>query len=1568
PRKHWVSLAQQPWERRGREGKSGTKDPLPRAGRAIDAGGPINCRARPTVSCRPVNSGGSQDGGGKAGEASAKDSAVLTILAASSRHSQTLTAAPLSLRSSCLASLPRLPCSRTTTGRPGRRRCSAETRPSATTSQRTMPPKMFTSAAVTRPSEPMMSSACATCLAVTVPPTSRKLAGSPPCSLTMSMVAMARPAPFTRQPMSPSMPTYFRPQPAAVASRGSSWAQSRALQSSGWRKRAFESTLSLQSRHSTAALLLTAVSSGQCKRRLTLAVRVHSRRVHLQQRGVRSAEHPAELLSESRRGLRLPAGQPQHPLRHLGRARPGQRRLRAQRPGHHAGRRLLDAGAAEPSGHKDRAAAAPRIHGNRQVELAHRLGRLHHKQAVAGPALRTRLPGAQPVAQHPLRQQPRFIRPSRQTDAAAGQAAAPLAAGPPACQHLRLQHHLRPAAVFHIHLDSLGHAAGADADNQQTEDQQQPHQQEVHPGWRGRHLPHHVAQTLRRGGLEGGLHDVHALLEAVAAALGDHLVGLAVLEQADCAGHLPAVAQRHAAAQVADLEGAGLVQHRVHVDVGAHVLEQQQHLVTAGRVLLGDFVLGGGPLQALGDAQQAAAGARLRLGVRGLLLAELLHHRLAGAGQARLQPVVHVVLEQDVTQVAVAALPQRLLALGADAAQALHHRVLQLVLRGLEPVVPSRLQLLGAVPGDADAECSLGDVAPAGPLKLRVELIVGLLHAQPLVDDPAAALVKVIVVHSLAQAGEQLGGVAGLLGAVLADHGPAALHQPGIVGMSICIFCRRNTTRWQRGLRLRTLSFRQASGSAASLQTLSRSALQARWSRGSRSTDWPRCSISKVSLARHLAGTRWVCSVRVSLRTISDRQRTASFLVATPGHWPVMVGPQACEKAYEKLTSSRAMSWWCATPARHFSGMSGCFSSRMRHSMVESGRADSESLLQWAWAKGRQLRTMMASGLSRMSRLAAAVSSRTAALQDSASSGKLSCRQRNSLPVPESFMHLLDRSVMQGPYSRGSSLTRLARSSRLRISSLLQSCGTLLRDHSGGLVALVAVSLEPVLAGVAERGGRLPAGPVQPVVELEVAVLEVLQLSEAVGALAANRLGLVGNEGLQADVAILVLRAGALRVQLAATALGQHRVHLQVPGWHGNPQQLGDGGAAFGHAVGVRGLLHSAHDAVQQLLVVDGLLLAAVLNLRSGSSSGSDRYSARTCGFPSRWLAWPPRTNLEHLALALGVHSFCALGHDGVLQAQQRPHHPVLLGVILAAHVAFVLLQVVLAGLGEPSYCISECTRCSSFLQPPDSESGACRPRQLNTRPSPELSEAEQLVAAGLAEVAGPAAQAGDGLALQGCGPTWLFGRLFSTSSASVEGWVPRRPQRSRCTSSEQALAKGRTSRKSLNTMGSRRLSRATQSGDRTLRLFSIRQETRRPWPGCRPLQSLRRCRSSWQAPLAAKSNLTLWVRLNFSCQISCWQAEGTRSATDWSRCRQSSTAKLLSSTERLHSKRTVAAHASESDSSCFGHGDRRGDAAAGAAGAAGAESTASLIFGRAGGGFSDGFSSLRLQSGKNDS
>ncbi len=51
--------------------------------------------------------------------------------------------------------------------------------------------------ALTLESEVMRLKASVTCCAEAPPPTSRKLAGDPPCSLIMSIVDMARPAPFT---------------------------------------------------------------------------------------------------------------------------------------------------------------------------------------------------------------------------------------------------------------------------------------------------------------------------------------------------------------------------------------------------------------------------------------------------------------------------------------------------------------------------------------------------------------------------------------------------------------------------------------------------------------------------------------------------------------------------------------------------------------------------------------------------------------------------------------------------------------------------------------------------------------------------------------------------------------------------------------------------------------------------------------------------------------------------------------------------------------------------------------------------------------------------------------------------------------------------------------------------------------------------------------------------------------------------------------------------------------------------------------------------------------------------
>src|SRR5690606_23351509 len=113
---------------------------------------------------------------------------------------------PLS-RSSCLPFSTLVPSRRTTTGTLTSTSFTAAMMPSAIMSQRTMPPKMLTRMAFTLSEDRISLKASVTRSLVAPPPTSRKLAGSPPASLITSMVAMARPAPLTMQPMLPSMVT-----------------------------------------------------------------------------------------------------------------------------------------------------------------------------------------------------------------------------------------------------------------------------------------------------------------------------------------------------------------------------------------------------------------------------------------------------------------------------------------------------------------------------------------------------------------------------------------------------------------------------------------------------------------------------------------------------------------------------------------------------------------------------------------------------------------------------------------------------------------------------------------------------------------------------------------------------------------------------------------------------------------------------------------------------------------------------------------------------------------------------------------------------------------------------------------------------------------------------------------------------------------------------------------------------------------------------------------------------------------------------------------------------------------
>jgi hypothetical protein len=97
-----------------------------------------------------------------------------------------------------------VPSRRTTSGTFRPTSLTAATTPSAMMSQRMMPPKMLTRMPFTAGSAVMILKAAMTFSLEAPPPTSRKLAGSAPYSLMMSMVAMARPAPLTMQPISPS--------------------------------------------------------------------------------------------------------------------------------------------------------------------------------------------------------------------------------------------------------------------------------------------------------------------------------------------------------------------------------------------------------------------------------------------------------------------------------------------------------------------------------------------------------------------------------------------------------------------------------------------------------------------------------------------------------------------------------------------------------------------------------------------------------------------------------------------------------------------------------------------------------------------------------------------------------------------------------------------------------------------------------------------------------------------------------------------------------------------------------------------------------------------------------------------------------------------------------------------------------------------------------------------------------------------------------------------------------------------------------------------------------------------
>ncbi|KAF1755609.1 hypothetical protein GCK72_012059 [Caenorhabditis remanei] len=92
-----------------------------------------------------------------------------------------------------------VPSKRTTIGTFSPILFTAFTTPFAIVAQFTIPPKILMRTHLTRGSDVMILTALKTASSVTAPPTSRKFAGSPPCNLIKSIVAIASPAPFTRK-------------------------------------------------------------------------------------------------------------------------------------------------------------------------------------------------------------------------------------------------------------------------------------------------------------------------------------------------------------------------------------------------------------------------------------------------------------------------------------------------------------------------------------------------------------------------------------------------------------------------------------------------------------------------------------------------------------------------------------------------------------------------------------------------------------------------------------------------------------------------------------------------------------------------------------------------------------------------------------------------------------------------------------------------------------------------------------------------------------------------------------------------------------------------------------------------------------------------------------------------------------------------------------------------------------------------------------------------------------------------------------------------------------------------
>mmetsp|Transcript_48131 Transcript_48131/g.75165 ORF Transcript_48131/g.75165 Transcript_48131/m.75165 type:complete len:304 (-) Transcript_48131:184-1095(-) len=144
-----------------------------------------------------------------------------------------------------------------TLGLPPQTSLAASMMPWATVAQLTIPPKMLTRIPSTLGSELRILKAATTWGVLTPPPRSKKFAGSPPWSLMMSMVAIASPAPLTRQAMLPSRLMKFKSNLAASTSNTSSWEVSRWSWISFWRNSAFSSNPTLASTQQISSLVVS---------------------------------------------------------------------------------------------------------------------------------------------------------------------------------------------------------------------------------------------------------------------------------------------------------------------------------------------------------------------------------------------------------------------------------------------------------------------------------------------------------------------------------------------------------------------------------------------------------------------------------------------------------------------------------------------------------------------------------------------------------------------------------------------------------------------------------------------------------------------------------------------------------------------------------------------------------------------------------------------------------------------------------------------------------------------------------------------------------------------------------------------------------------------------------------------------------------------------------------------------------------------------------------------------------------------------------------------------------------